>query len=164
MRSQAELAELLAGDGVQVNQGTLSRDLVEVGALRVRGRPVTWSTRCPARAGTGPRSGRVRHFRGPAGPALCSEVLVSAEASANLVVLRTPPGAAQYFASAIDRVGWPRHPRHHRRRRHRLVDHPGTRTAERAIAERFLTMSRSPTGKITDPPTTPTRKMRKDHE
>jgi transcriptional regulator of arginine metabolism len=32
--------------------------------------------------------------------------MVSAEASANLVVLRTPPGAAQYFASAIDRVGW----------------------------------------------------------
>ena len=30
----------------------------------------------------------------------------SAESSANLVVLRTPPGAAQYFASAIDRVGW----------------------------------------------------------
>jgi len=37
---------------------------------------------------------------------LCAEVLVSAEASANLVVLRTPPGAAQYFAGAIDRVGW----------------------------------------------------------
>ena len=36
---------------------------------------------------------------------LCHEVLVSAEASANLVVLRTPPGAAQYLASAIDRVG-----------------------------------------------------------
>ena len=31
---------------------------------------------------------------------------MSAEASANLVVLRTPPGAAQYFAGAIDRVGW----------------------------------------------------------
>ncbi len=30
---------------------------------------------------------------------------MSAEASANLVVLRTPPGAAQYFASAIDHVG-----------------------------------------------------------
>ena len=38
---------------------------------------------------------------------LCGEVLVSAEPSANLVVLRTPPGAAQYFASAIDRVSWP---------------------------------------------------------
>ena len=32
-------------------------------------------------------------------------MLVSAEASANLVVLRTPPGAAQYLASAIDHVG-----------------------------------------------------------
>jgi transcriptional regulator of arginine metabolism len=37
---------------------------------------------------------------------LCAEILVSATASANLVVLRTPPGAAQYFAGAIDRVGW----------------------------------------------------------
>ncbi len=33
---------------------------------------------------------------------LCGELLVSAESSANLVVLRTPPGAAQYLASAID--------------------------------------------------------------
>jgi transcriptional regulator of arginine metabolism len=30
------------------------------------------------------------------------ELLVTVEASANLVVLRTPPGAAQYLASAID--------------------------------------------------------------
>ena len=37
VRSQTELAELLAADGVQVTQGTLSRDLVEVGAVRVRG-------------------------------------------------------------------------------------------------------------------------------
>ena len=33
---------------------------------------------------------------------LCEELLVTAEASANLVVLRTPPGAAQFLASAID--------------------------------------------------------------
>ena len=36
VRSQSELAELLAEDGVQVTQGTLSRDLVEIGALRIR--------------------------------------------------------------------------------------------------------------------------------
>jgi hypothetical protein len=36
VRSQSELAELLADDGVQVTQGTLSRDLLEIGALRVR--------------------------------------------------------------------------------------------------------------------------------
>jgi transcriptional regulator of arginine metabolism len=38
---------------------------------------------------------------------LCGELLVSAEASANLVVLRTPPGAAQFLASALDRAELP---------------------------------------------------------
>ncbi len=37
VRSQTELAELLAGDGVQVTQATLSRDLEELGAVKVRG-------------------------------------------------------------------------------------------------------------------------------
>jgi transcriptional regulator of arginine metabolism len=35
---------------------------------------------------------------------LAGELLISAEASANLVVLRTPPGAAQFLASAIDQA------------------------------------------------------------
>lgn len=35
---------------------------------------------------------------------LSAELLISAEASANLVVLRTPPGAAQFLASAIDQA------------------------------------------------------------
>jgi transcriptional regulator of arginine metabolism len=38
---------------------------------------------------------------------LIDELLVSAEASANLVVLRTPPGAAHFLASAVDRAGLP---------------------------------------------------------
>ena len=38
---------------------------------------------------------------------LCGELLVTAEASGNLVVLRTPPGAAQYLASAFDRAELP---------------------------------------------------------
>jgi transcriptional regulator of arginine metabolism len=33
---------------------------------------------------------------------LCAELLVTAEASANIVVLRTPPGAANFLALAID--------------------------------------------------------------
>jgi transcriptional regulator of arginine metabolism len=37
VRSQTELAELLAAEGVTVTQGTLSRDLLDLGALRVRG-------------------------------------------------------------------------------------------------------------------------------
>jgi transcriptional regulator of arginine metabolism len=106
VRSQAELAELLAGDGVQVTQGTLSRDLVEVGALRVRGPGGHLVYAVPGEGGDRtPHAGEFAGFEARLAR-LCGEVLVSVEASANLVVLRTPPGAAQYFASAIDRVGW----------------------------------------------------------
>jgi transcriptional regulator of arginine metabolism len=106
VRSQADLAELLAADGVQVNQGTLSRDLVEIGAVRVRGHSGHLVYAVPADGGDRtPHVGEFATFEGRLAR-LCSEVMVSAEASANLVVLRTPPGAAQYFASAIDRVGW----------------------------------------------------------
>lgn len=106
VRSQSELAELLATEQVQVTQGTLSRDLVEVGALRVRGQEGHLVYAVPADGGDRtPQVGEFATFESRLSR-LCSEILVSAEASANLVVLRTPPGAAQYFASAIDRVGW----------------------------------------------------------
>jgi arginine repressor len=38
---------------------------------------------------------------------VAAELLVAAEASANLVVLRTPAGAAQFLASVIDHSAWP---------------------------------------------------------
>ena len=105
VRSQPELAQLLAADGVTVTQATLSRDLVELGAVKVRtpggglvyGVPSPGADRsAPTRAGTGLLDGRLAR--------LCEELLVSAEASSNLVVLRTPPGAAQFLASAIDQL------------------------------------------------------------
>jgi transcriptional regulator of arginine metabolism len=106
VRSQSELAELLADDGVQVTQGTLSRDLVEIGALRVRSSDGHLVYAVPGEGGDRrPHVGEFASFEARLAR-LCAEVLVSADASANLVVLRTPPGAAQYFASAIDRVGW----------------------------------------------------------
>ncbi len=106
VRSQTELAELLSADGVQVTQGTLSRDLVEVGAVRVRGSSGPLVYAVPGEGGDRtPHVGEFATFEARLAR-LCTEVLVTAEASANLVVLRTPPGAAQYFASAIDRVGW----------------------------------------------------------
>ena len=106
VRSQSELAELLAADGVQVTQGTLSRDLVEIGALRIRSSGGHLVYAVPGEGGDRtPHVGEFASFEGRLAR-LCAEILVSAEASANLVVLRTPPGAAQYFASAIDRVGW----------------------------------------------------------
>jgi transcriptional regulator of arginine metabolism len=106
VRSQTELAQLLAAEGVEVTQGTLSRDLVDMGAVKVRragvGLVYAVGEEPPGpvlRALTDATEGRVSR--------LAAELLVSAEASANLVVLRTPPGGAQLLASAIDRAALP---------------------------------------------------------
>jgi transcriptional regulator of arginine metabolism len=105
VRSQTELAELLAEAGVSVTQATLSRDLVELDAVKVRipsgalvyAVPAEGGDRTP-RAGTESIAAETRLAR------LLGELLVSADASANLAVLRTPPGAAQFLASAFDRA------------------------------------------------------------
>jgi transcriptional regulator of arginine metabolism len=107
VRSQAELSDLLAADGLHVTQGTLSRDLVEVGAVRVRGSRGQLVYAVPGEGGDrSPQAGEQVTFAARLAR-LCHEVLVSAEASANLVVLRTPPGAAQYLASAVDHANPP---------------------------------------------------------
>jgi transcriptional regulator of arginine metabolism len=105
VRSQTELADLLGDHGVHVTQATLSRDLVELDAVKVRGTDGALVYAVPGEGGdrsvVAPRetaAGRDRLAR------LCAELLVSAEASANLVVLRTPPGAAQFLASAFDKA------------------------------------------------------------
>ena len=104
VHSQTELAALLADDGIEVTQATLSRYLEELGAVKLRGADggggvyVVPEDGSPVRGVTG---GTERVAR------LLGELLVSADASANLAVLRTPPGAAHYLASAIDRAALP---------------------------------------------------------
>ncbi|MBD5788040.1 arginine repressor [Cellulosimicrobium terreum] len=103
IHSQAELAKALAADGLNVTQATLSRDLIELRAEKVRGASGALVYAVPGEGG----DRTVQSVESPEYLAarlarLCSEMLVSAEASANLVVLRTPPGAANYLASAID--------------------------------------------------------------
>ena len=54
---------------------------------------------------TGPRCPLARApSASTAWPACCEDLLVSAEASGNLVVLRTPPGAANFLASSLDKA------------------------------------------------------------
>lgn len=100
VRSQAELARLLAQAGIQATQATLSRDLDDIGAVKVRG--IDGALIYAVSENLAPaESIRIPLTR------LCEELLVSAEANGDLVVLRTPPGAAQLFASALDRAALP---------------------------------------------------------
>lgn len=103
VRSQAQLAELLAADGLGVNQATLSRDLVELGAVKVRVGDGSLVYAVPGEGGDRtPRAAVAAEVLDARLGRLCEELLVTAEASGNLVVLRTPPGAAQFLASAVD--------------------------------------------------------------
>ncbi|MGQ0630509.1 MAG: arginine repressor [Sporichthyaceae bacterium] len=108
VHSQSELAALLSDDGLAVTQATLSRDLDELGAVRIRATDGALVYAVPGEGGD--RTPRVAPEPGVQESRLArtaEELLVSAEASANLVVLRTPPGAAQFFASVIDAVALP---------------------------------------------------------
>jgi transcriptional regulator of arginine metabolism len=161
VHSQEQLAGLLSKyAGLHVAQATLSRDLDELGVVRLRAADGTLvyalpgdpggpgsqpgtsldyqervrlsphqaaSHRGPADAdlaeaaadpagisGTGAGPGQITGEPAGTGPGPSSrlvrylkELLTSAESSANLVVLRTPAGAAQFLASAIDHAAWP---------------------------------------------------------
>ncbi|AZI57576.1 arginine repressor [Nakamurella antarctica] len=100
VRSQAELAALVAARGFDVTQATLSRDLEELGAIKVRG------VDGGAPVYVIPEDGSKRPMAGGTSrlSRLLAELLVSYDGAANLAVLRTPPGAAQFLASAIDRA------------------------------------------------------------
>lgn len=100
VRSQAELARLLADSGLVVTQATLSRDLEELGAAKVRrpGKGLVYAVNEIA-AATPDNGGRLSRMLG--------DLLLGVEGSANLAVVRTPPGGAHLLASAIDRAGLP---------------------------------------------------------
>jgi transcriptional regulator of arginine metabolism len=105
VRSQTELAELLADAGVVVTQATLSRDLVELDAVKVRAASGTLVYAVPSEGGDRtPVVARESAASEARLARLCAELLVSADASANLLILRTPPGAANFLASALDKA------------------------------------------------------------
>ena len=98
--SQAQLVELLAADGIVATQATVSRDLEELGAVKVRipGGTMAYAVPEHAKEGRAPDD----HLRRVMG-----EFVVDVAWSGNLAVLRTPPGSAHVVASALDRAGLP---------------------------------------------------------
>ena len=96
--SQSELLQLLQAAAISVTQATLSRDLDFLGAIKVHdvsgesfyAIPEDSTRELPPR--DNPRLSRT-----------LSDLMASVDYSGNIVVLRTPPGAASYLASVLDK-------------------------------------------------------------
>jgi transcriptional regulator of arginine metabolism len=94
LASQAAVREALAEQGIDAHQTTVSRDLDELGAVRVRGSGGHLVYRLAV--DPGPSNARARVDE------VVRQFVVSARSSGNLAVLRTPPACAHPVASAVD--------------------------------------------------------------
>jgi transcriptional regulator of arginine metabolism len=98
--SQGQLVDLLAAQGVTATQGTVSRDLDDLGAIKVRARGGISVYAVPDLPKDQiPPEDHLRRVLGA--------WVVEAAHSGNLVVLRTPPGSAHVVGSALDRSSLP---------------------------------------------------------
>ncbi len=97
MSSQTQLVQMLEAEGIVATQATVSRDLEELGAVKVRIPGGAMAYAIPDF--TRERAPSDDHLR-----RLMSEFVVEVSHSANLVVLRTPPGSAHVVGSALDRA------------------------------------------------------------
>ncbi len=99
--SQRQLRELLLRRGITVTQATLSRDLEIIQAIKATtAGGVSRYVVAAADADTGEAAADSRLVRALA------DLLLEVDHSGNIVIIRTPPGAAQYLASALDRASW----------------------------------------------------------
>lgn len=96
--SQEQIVDHLAANDITATQATVSRDLEDLGAIKVRmpGGMAAYAIPDHPHQQVVP-SGHLRR--------VFTEWVVGADASANIVVLRTLPGSAHVVASAIDRSG-----------------------------------------------------------
>ena len=112
IRSQAQLRKALAQRGISTTQATLSRDLVELRATKIRapGGELIYSmpeAGAPGQVraaftGAEETDDSLRAHTTPRLARWCAELLVTAEWAGSQVVLRTPAGAAQLLAGAVD--------------------------------------------------------------
>lgn len=95
--SQGAILDKLRRLGFEVTQPTVSRDLEELGLVRVRGADGHLRYASPTEATNGHGPERLHR--------VLAEFVLHLEASRNIVVVRTPPGSANTVAQVIDQVG-----------------------------------------------------------
>ncbi|HXF71794.1 MAG TPA: arginine repressor, partial [Actinomycetota bacterium] len=98
LASQEEIRARLAAMGLEATQSTISRDIEELGLARVHDREGVRYV-VPGRAAPGAPTRLLRH--------LLDEFALAFVPSGNLLVIRTPPGAANALAEGVDRAELP---------------------------------------------------------
>jgi transcriptional regulator of arginine metabolism len=93
VRSQEELSSLLKARGIHVTQSTLSRDIRELGLVKVRGRYEAAGSQ-PAPSDESLR----RAFK---------QFIIRTGVSANIVMIKTSPGNAHSIGAVLDAAQWP---------------------------------------------------------
>ena len=96
LATQHDLVRALKGAGFPATQATVSRDIVELGLVKVA-RDGAHAYAAPTAVASGGGTDRLRRF--------CEDYLVEGAIAANLVVLRSPPGTANAMAIALDTSG-----------------------------------------------------------
>lgn len=97
LSSQEELAEQLSKLGFVVTQATISRDLEQIGAVKIsRGGQLSYAL-----------GGQIHDAAGPSLVNLLRDFGRSIETAANLVVIKTPPGSAHLVGVALDHSSLP---------------------------------------------------------
>lgn len=105
--SQSDLLDALSTRGFDVTQATVSRDLYELAAVKTPSSDGRMLYAVPAEGGESRMlADELEDINGRL-VRIAAETMVSVEHSGNLVVLRTPPGAAHYLASAFDHANFP---------------------------------------------------------
>jgi transcriptional regulator of arginine metabolism len=97
--TQEDLMGELEKLGYEVTQATISRDISDMGLLKVKLNPLEGTQQIPGRQVYSlPQIERLR--------SLLSEFMLSVDKAENQIVLKTTPGTAQAVAAAIDAAQW----------------------------------------------------------
>ncbi len=96
--TQSELARKLRADGIDVTQATVSRDIKELGLIKVPTNDQGYKYALPPEQKQGNLKGRMER--------MFKDSIVEMGYSENLIVITTLPGAAQGVASLLDKVDW----------------------------------------------------------
>ncbi len=94
IRSQEELSSFLSGEGIDTTQSTLSRDIRDLGLVKIRGR-----YQAPGEVQASPSAGHMRQA--------FEQFVLRTGVSGNIVMIKTSPGNAHSIGAVLDAAQWP---------------------------------------------------------